>query len=70
MAAIIKGIIFNDLSNNGILDSGEPGIFNAYVAIYGFNGVCVTVQTDASGVYIFSNLTVAGNYTIYKIMDR
>ncbi|WP_409069579.1 DUF6923 family protein [Clostridium caseinilyticum] len=30
------------------------------------NGVCTTVQTNASGVYIFSNLTLAGNYTVYE----
>ncbi|WP_053956604.1 DUF7507 domain-containing protein [Inediibacterium massiliense] len=66
MAATITGIVFNDLNNNGVLDPGEPGIPNVYVVIRDPNGVCTTVQTDASGIYTFSNLTVAGNYTIYE----
>ncbi|MGJ0909504.1 DUF6923 family protein, partial [Clostridium botulinum] len=66
MAATIRGTVFNDLNNNGVLDPGEPGIPNAYVVIRDPNGVCTTVQTDASGIYNFSNLTVPGNYTVYE----
>ncbi|EJO5349523.1 DUF11 domain-containing protein, partial [Clostridium botulinum] len=66
MAATITGTVFDDLNNNGVLDPGEPGIPNAYVVLRDPNGVCTTVQTDASGVYTFSNLTVPGNYTVYE----
>ncbi|WP_053956606.1 DUF7507 domain-containing protein [Inediibacterium massiliense] len=66
MAATITGIVFNDLNNNGVLDPGEPGIPNVYVVIRDPNGVCTTVQADLAGVYTFSNLTVAGNYTVYE----
>ncbi|WMJ80619.1 CARDB domain-containing protein [Clostridium sp. MB40-C1] len=66
MAATITGIVFDDLNHNGVLDPGEPGIPNAYVVIRDPNGVCTTVQTNASGIYTFSNLIVAGNYTVYE----
>ena len=66
MAATIRGVVFDDLNNNGTLNPGEPGIPNAYVVIRDPNGVCTTVQTNASGVYIFSNLNLAGNYTVYE----
>ncbi|NFV12500.1 DUF11 domain-containing protein [Clostridium sporogenes] len=66
MAVTIRGTVFDDLNNNGVLDPGEPGIPNVYVVIRDPNGVCTTVQTDASGIYNFLNLTVAGNYTVYE----
>ncbi|MGO5073467.1 SdrD B-like domain-containing protein, partial [Clostridium sporogenes] len=66
MAATIRGTVFNDLNNNGVLDPGEPGIPNAYVVIRDPNGVCTTVQANLAGVYTFPNLTVAGNYTVYE----
>ncbi|MGO5108052.1 DUF6923 family protein, partial [Clostridium sporogenes] len=66
MAATIRGTVFNDLNNNGVLDPGEPGIPNAYVVIRDPNGVCTTVQANLAGLYTFPNLTIPGNYTVYE----
>ncbi|EPY2273855.1 hypothetical protein ACXAUS_002736 [Clostridium sporogenes] len=43
MAATIRGVVFDDLNNNGTLNPGEPGIPNVYVVIRDPNGVCTTV---------------------------
>ncbi|MCY6958952.1 DUF7507 domain-containing protein [Clostridium brassicae] len=66
MAATITGTVFDDLNHNGVLDPGEPGIPNAYVVLRDPNGVCTTVQTNASGVYTFTPINLAGSYTIYE----
>ncbi|WP_373601493.1 DUF6923 family protein, partial [Paraclostridium bifermentans] len=66
MAATITGIVFDDLNHNGIYDVGEPPIPNAYVVRQRVGGGCVTVQTDAFGVYTFSNINLAGTHIIYE----
>lgn len=56
-----KGIVFKDLNENGILDSGEAGIPNSIVSISCQSGACLTapqgatfsVLTDSNGNYSF-----------------
>lgn len=66
MPASISGIVFNDLNSNGVFNAGEPGIANAFVTLFSPGGTCAQLQTDSSGNYSFTNLTVAGSYTVYE----
>ena len=61
----INGQVFNDINENGALDSIDPGYSG--VAVYLVNGSGFHVASDianATGYYGFSNLT-KGSYTIY-----
>lgn len=69
MAATISGIVFNDLNHNGIFNAGEPGIANAFVVLQDTTGTCTSIQSDASGNYSFTNITVAGSYTIWETVE-
>ena len=56
--------VWNDLNNNGLQDSGEPGLANVPVAILDTAGnVVSTTLTNASGLYTFTGL-VSGTYVI------
>ncbi|MFZ1599707.1 MAG: SdrD B-like domain-containing protein [Anaerolineae bacterium] len=55
--------VWNDVNANGIQDSGEVGISNVKVNLYN-NGTCTgtaqaTTNTNASGLYSFTNLIPA-----------
>lgn len=56
---LIQGTVFNDLSGDGALDLGEPGIPGVVVTLVGLE----TEATDAAGHYSFS-VTTAGFYTV------
>lgn len=58
----IGNFVWNDLNNNGVQDSGEPGIGGILVTLNGPGGV-QTIPTDGSGLYQFINLA-AGTYTV------
>jgi hypothetical protein len=55
----IGDFVFWDLNNNGVFDSGEPGLPNVLVSLD--NGA--QIRTDSTGFYIFRNL-VDGTYTV------
>ncbi len=55
--------IWNDTSENGVQESGEPGIANVKLELLVGAVVAETKTTDASGIYTFTNLP-AGNYTV------
>ncbi|HEY1600588.1 MAG TPA: SdrD B-like domain-containing protein [Pirellulales bacterium] len=60
----ISGFVYYDPNNNGIKDSGEPGIPNTTVDLYNAQLQKVaTTTTDSTGYYQFSNL-MPGNYTV------
>jgi uncharacterized repeat protein (TIGR01451 family) len=70
----VVGSVFNDLSNNGNMDSGEPGFTGVTVKLYndangngridaGNDTVRATLTTDPYGKYIFSGLS-NGNYIV------
>ncbi len=54
---VAKGIVFNDLNNNGILDKNEPGIVDVVVS-----NQLEAVKTDAKGRY---SLPVNGQAIIF-----
>ncbi|PDV97368.1 hypothetical protein A9Q02_18615, partial [Candidatus Chloroploca asiatica] len=59
--------VWDDLNGNGVQDAGEPGVPNVTLNLTGVNGagigVNLTTQTDASGIYTFTDL-VPGTYTV------
>lgn len=57
--------IWNDVNNNGLLDTGETGIQNVVVELLDSTGNTVIrqVTTNASGVYSFTQLA-AGDYRV------
>jgi hypothetical protein len=71
----IGNLVYEDSNNNGVKDTGEPGVANALVQLFatgddnaiGGSGTAADVQTgsnfatDATGAYLFSALP-AGNY--------
>jgi uncharacterized repeat protein (TIGR01451 family) len=52
-----------DANNNGLQDAGEPGILGVVVVLTPTVGSPVSVTTNATGYYSFTNL-LAGNYTV------
>ncbi|MGL4874812.1 MAG: DUF6923 family protein [Clostridium sp.] len=65
MAATITGTVFNDLNKNGVLNAGENGINNVRVVLY-TGTTCIQGNTNASGIFTFSNITIPGTYRIYE----
>ncbi len=73
----IGNLVFEDSNNNGLFDTGEPGVANATVQLFtpgsdnaiGGSDTAADVQvgsdftTDATGAYLFSNLP-AGSYYV------
>ncbi|MFA5634004.1 MAG: choice-of-anchor K domain-containing protein [Candidatus Dojkabacteria bacterium] len=70
----ISGTKWNDENGNGIKDEGEEPVQGVQICIdANTNGVCdtneVSVDTDASGNYIFSDL-LPGTYNIIEILNE
>src|SRR5659263_673999 len=63
----ISGMKFNDLNNNSIKDTGEPGLEGSTILLTITGGSTATMTTDANGSYTFSNLT-PGNYTVAEVI--
>jgi len=60
----ITGFAFNDLNFNGLQNTGENGIPGVTVNLIDENGnVVATVETDANGEFIFSEV-LSANYTL------
>jgi hypothetical protein len=60
----LGNFVWNDLNGNGVQDAGEPGVGGITVILYNNAGTPVdTVTTDATGGYLFTNLT-PGSYTV------
>ncbi len=64
MAALVTGMVFNDLNHNGRRDSGEPGIPKVSIALYDGSKYEYTT-TDSNGKYSF-NIKNEGSYIIYE----
>src|SRR5262249_43948954 len=66
----VAGHVYEDDNNNGVIDSGEPGIGGVTVKLTGTNafGQSVTQQTTTAsdGSYSFANL-VPGTYTLDEV---
>ncbi|MCP9756166.1 DUF11 domain-containing protein, partial [Lacihabitans sp. CCS-44] len=66
--ASLGDFVWYDINNNGIQDSGEPGIQGVVVTLNGTKGdgtviAAQTSTTNASGIYAFTNLA-PGTYTV------
>ncbi len=60
----IGDFVWNDRNNDGVQDSGEPGIPGVTVNLLDADGnIISSTTTDANGEYDFSKLP-AGNYTV------
>jgi len=56
--------VWNDFNGNGVQDAGEPGVAGILVTLYNNAGTAIaTTYTDASGNYLFTNLT-PGTYSV------
>ena len=64
----ISGKVFNDLNDNGSIESSEHGIAGVQLNLVGTdsfgNAVNLTVNTDANGNYLFDNLASSSSYSI------
>ncbi|MGE5430073.1 MAG: SdrD B-like domain-containing protein [Syntrophomonadaceae bacterium] len=67
--ASLGDFVWKDLNNNGIQDSGEPGIAGVTVYLYACNSntVLQTTTTDANGLYHFTGLT-PGSYYVQFVL--
>lgn len=55
--------VWEDLDQNGVQDSGEPGITGVTVTLHGPAGI-MTTTTDSTGYYTFPNLLPGVPYTV------
>jgi len=70
--ATIAGTIYSDTNNSGVYSSADPGINDVMVYLDANNdgnldAGDVSVNTNASGNYLFSNLA-AGTYTVREVV--
>jgi uncharacterized protein (TIGR03118 family) len=71
-ATSIAGTVFNDLNDNGVLDTGEQGLSARTVFLDENgtgqpNGANPTTTTDSNGNYSFTGLT-PGTYTVREVL--
>ncbi len=61
----LGNLVWLDVNNNGLADSGEPGLAGVTVRLIAANGSTVlsTTTTDGAGNYLFSSLP-AGTYIV------
>jgi len=64
----LSGYVYNDINNDGIKQSGEPGVVGATVTLTGTNdkgqAVNLSMQTDVNGFYSFTGLRPGTNYKL------
>jgi len=69
----ISGVKFNDLNNNGIKDSGEPGVANwgidLVLVVPGPDLLLAQTHTDANGAYTFGNI-FPGTYKVSELAKQ
>lgn len=64
--ASISGLKFEDKNGNGVKDSGDNGLADWTINLFGV--ATTTAQTDANGNFSFNNLA-AGNYIVCETMQ-
>lgn len=69
---VLKGsigdFVWLDTDGDGVQDADETGIAGVTVELYQNNTLLATTTTDASGLYLFSDL-LAGSYTVKVLAD-
>ncbi|WP_322510765.1 SdrD B-like domain-containing protein, partial [Chloroflexus sp.] len=67
--ATIGDRVWSDTNNNGIQDSGEPGVAGVQVRLYrpGSSVPVATTTTNSSGNYTFTNLIPADYYVEFSL---
>ena len=66
--AALGDFVWHDLNKNGIQDAGEPGIAGVTVRLFDCASTqLATTTTNASGLYLFSNLT-PGGYSVQFVL--
>jgi uncharacterized repeat protein (TIGR01451 family) len=66
--ASIGDRVWRDNNNNGLQDSGEPGVSGVTVRLYDGSGTLVsTTTTNASGSYLFSDLRPGDYYVVVTL---
>ena len=63
LTASLGNFVWDDLNNNGVQDTGEPGHDGVTVNLYNAGGSLVDSTATAGGGYSFSNLA-AGTYSV------
>lgn len=68
VTAGLGDFVWHDLNRNGIQDPGEPGVPGVTVTLYSQAGTPLGTQlTNASGLYLFTNLTPATYYVCFAL---
>ena len=63
----VGNFVWDDLNNNGVQDSGEPGINGVRVTLYTAAGVQVgTTVTSGGGFYRFDNVVPGDYYVVFN----
>ncbi len=65
----IGNLVWNDLDNDGVAETGEPGIAGVLVQLYQGATWVGSTHTDIDGYYEFTNL-VAGDYQVVIPTDQ
>jgi hypothetical protein len=66
--AAVGGFVWNDLNQNGLQDSGEPGMPGVLVSLYDTsNHLIATTTTDGTGHYLFTNLATGQYYVQFML---
>ncbi|MHB1687763.1 MAG: SdrD B-like domain-containing protein [Ignavibacteriaceae bacterium] len=70
LPAKFGGNVWQDINNNGIKDSGEPGLKWVTVSLFTSAGVGVNwTITDSLGNYSFANLNPGSYYAVFYLID-
>ncbi|HRI26499.1 MAG TPA: SdrD B-like domain-containing protein [Chitinophagales bacterium] len=65
--ANLGNFVWQDLNQDGIQNSGEPGIHNALVTLYDASGWVVATQfTNVNGSYLFTDLIPGTYYVVFS----
>jgi hypothetical protein len=65
----VSGVKFNDVNGNGVRDADEPGLAAVTIRLTDASNVVRTTTTDASGAFLFSNVT-AGAYVVSEVVPN
>jgi hypothetical protein len=68
LLADVGDFVWLDTNPNGIQNAGEPGVANVVVNLYNTNSIFLaTTNTDANGLYLFSDLTPGGYFLEFML---